>query len=62
MSATKKARDIVAGDKIYTTEQQNRPSVVSASYQLGARWALEVEDVKQILQVEADADVRVFPY
>lgn len=63
MAHTKKAKDITPGDKIYTSESPNRPSKVTASYSLGEdRWGLEVEDLKQILQVESDSDVRVFPY
>lgn len=59
---SKKASEIKVGDKIYTTEQTNRPSVVTASYELGERWALEVEGLSQILQVKPDDQVKVFPY
>lgn len=62
-SPVKKATEIVAGDKIYTTESPNRPSKVTASYSLtDTKWALEVEGLKMILQVDPDALVRVFPY
>jgi hypothetical protein len=62
MSATsKKASEIVPGDKIYTTESR-RPSVVTASYELGSNWALEVEGLQQVLQVKPEDAVKIFPY
>jgi hypothetical protein len=62
MNTSKKASEIIPGDKIYTTEKQNIPSVVTASYSLGTNWALEVEGLNQILQVNPDDAVRIFPY
>jgi hypothetical protein len=61
-NTSKKASEIKPGDKIYTTEQTNRPSLVTASYELGQNWGLEVEGLSQILQVKPDDQVRVFPY
>lgn len=59
---TKQASEIVPGDKIYTTEKTNTPSVVTASYELGSNWALEVEGLQQILQMRPNDQVKVFPY
>jgi hypothetical protein len=59
---TKQASEIKTGDKIYTSEKPNSPSVVTASYELGTNWALEVEGLQHILQVKPDDQVLIFPY
>jgi hypothetical protein len=61
-NSTKQASEIVPGDKIYTSESPNRAQEVTASYELGSNWALEVKGVQQILQVKPDDQVKVFPY
>ncbi|ASX98705.1 hypothetical protein SEA_COLUCCI_34 [Arthrobacter phage Colucci] len=53
MKSTKTASEIIPGDKIFTTDSPNKPLTVTASYPLGDRWGLEVDGVRQILQVEA---------
>ncbi|AYD81529.1 hypothetical protein HYP71_gp035 [Arthrobacter phage KBurrousTX] len=60
MKNTKKASEIVPGDKVFTTESPNMAKVVTASYPLGDRWGLEVEGIRQILQVEADDTLQVW--
>lgn len=50
MKQSKKASEIVAGDKVYTTLKPNMPATVEASYAMGERWVLEVEGVAQMLQ------------
>lgn len=60
MKSLKKASEIVPGDKVFTTEKPNMPSVVKASYQLGEHWALEVEGIQMILQSKPDDKISVW--
>lgn len=60
MRSTKKASEIVPGDKIFTSESPNKPLTVTASYPMGDRWGLEADGVRQILQVEATDLVQVW--
>lgn len=61
MRSTKKASEIVPGDKIFTSESPNKPLTVTASYPMGEdRWGLEADGVRQILQVEATDNVTVW--
>lgn len=60
MRNTKKASEIVAGDKIFTSENPNKAREVTASYEFGDRWGLEVVGIKQILQVEKDDTLQVW--
>jgi hypothetical protein len=58
--SSKKASEIVAGDKIFTSESPNKPQLVLASYPLGENWGIEVKDVRMILQVKPDDTLRVW--
>lgn len=60
MRTKKKAKDVVEGDKVYTTEAPNRPMTVTASYPLGTNWGLEVDGIKQILQSDPEAEISVW--
>lgn len=60
MKLTKPVTEIVPGDKVYIDDSPNKPRTVTASYDLGAKWALEVQGVQLIVQVEKDAKVHVW--
>ncbi|AMM44218.1 hypothetical protein KITKAT_50 [Arthrobacter phage Kitkat] len=60
MMSTKKASEIVAGDKIFTSDSPNKPQLVLASYSLGDNWGIEVKDVRMILQVKPDDTLKVW--
>lgn len=57
---SKKASEIVAGDKVYTTLAPNKPTTVEASYAMGERWVLEVEGVAQMLQHSPDDVLQIW--
>lgn len=60
MKHSKLATEVKAGDKIFLEANPSAPKEVTASYDLGTNWAIEVKGLQQILQVPKDAKLTVW--
>jgi hypothetical protein len=60
MKSSKAAPEIVPGDKIFLDTAPSKPVTVTASYPLGDRWAVEVQGVQQIIQLDQGDTVAVW--
>jgi hypothetical protein len=60
MKASKAPNEIVPGDKIFMDDAPSMPRIVTASYPLGDRWAVEVQGVQRIIQLDPSDTVAVW--